>query len=128
MRGTLSEADYFAHEHVIVSYNGDLRGIVEDMLGKNRDVRCSVSSFANLGAIVDGTALLATVPALVAAQIRATRPHLKTPLPSSLPIAGAPAELLWPAVSDDDEPCQFARAKILAIAKTVQGTKRPPVR
>src|SRR5262245_27512299 len=39
---TLSEAEYFAQDHVIVSYNGDLRGIVEDMVGKNRKVRCSV--------------------------------------------------------------------------------------
>ncbi len=29
---TLSEAEYFARDHVIVSYNGDLRGIVEDVI------------------------------------------------------------------------------------------------
>lgn len=29
-----SERDYFAQEHVIVSYNGDLRGVVEDYLQK----------------------------------------------------------------------------------------------
>jgi hypothetical protein len=26
----VSEKDYFAHEHVIVSYNGDLRGVAAD--------------------------------------------------------------------------------------------------
>src|SRR3954470_13251885 len=36
----LTEAEYFAHRHVVVSYNGDLRGVVEDLYGKNRDVRC----------------------------------------------------------------------------------------
>ena len=124
---TLSEADYFAHDHVIVSYNGDLRGIVEDLVGKNRKVRCSVSSFANIGAIVDGTAMLATVPELIAVKILAARPHLKTkPLPPTMKIEGSHAELLWPAVTDDDEPCKFVRAKIREIAKTVQGTKRPP--
>jgi len=124
----LSEAEYFAHDHVIVSYNGDLRGIVEDLVGKNRKVRCSVSSFANIGAIVDGTAMLATVPELVAVKILAARPHLKTkPLPPTMKIEGSHAELLWPAVTDDDEPCKFVRAKIREIAKTVQGTKRPPV-
>lgn len=46
----LSEAEYFAREHVIVSYNGDLRGIVEDPFEKTRKIRCSVSSFANPGA------------------------------------------------------------------------------
>ncbi|HEY8925104.1 MAG TPA: LysR family transcriptional regulator [Polyangia bacterium] len=124
--GRLTEAEYFARDHVIVSYNGDLRGIVEDMHGKARKVRCSVSSFANIGAIVDGTAMLATIPELVAVKILATRPHLKTrPLPSTLKIEGSHAELLWPAVTDDDEPCKFVRAKIREIARRVVGTKRP---
>jgi len=125
----LTEAEYFAHDHVVVSYNGDLRGIVEDLYGKARKVRCSVSSFANIGAIVDGTAMLATVPELVAVKILATRPHLKVkPLPSTMKIEGSHAELLWPAVTDDDEPCQFVRAKIREIAKAVVGTKRPLAR
>src|SRR5262249_27649421 len=48
----LTEAEYFASEHVIVSYNGDLRGIVEDLFGKARRTRCSIASFANLGALI----------------------------------------------------------------------------
>jgi LysR family transcriptional regulator, mexEF-oprN operon transcriptional activator len=122
----LTEAEYFARDHVIVSYNGDLRGIVEDLYGKARKVRCSVSSFAHIGAIVDGTAMLATVPELVAVKAVATRPHLRTKrLPSSIKIEGSHAELLWPAATDDDEPCKFVRAKIREIAKAVPGTKRP---
>ncbi|MEA2700335.1 MAG: LysR family transcriptional regulator, mexEF-oprN operon transcriptional activator [Myxococcales bacterium] len=118
---TLTEAEYFARDHIIVSYNGDLRGIVEDMFEKTRHIRCSVSSFANLGALVDGTAMLATIPELVATQIRATRPHLKTkPLPFS--IKGAHAELLWPSATDDDEPSKFVRAKITQIAKKLGGS------
>jgi LysR family transcriptional activator of mexEF-oprN operon len=117
---TLTEADYFARDHVIVSYNSDLRGIVEDTYHKARNVRCSVSSFANIGAIVDGTAMLATIPEFVAAKIIATRPHLETkPLPSTLKIEGSHAELLWPAVTDDDDACKFVRAKIREIAKAV---------
>jgi len=123
---TLTEAEYFAHDHVVVSYNGDLRGIVEDLYGKARKVRCSVSSFANIGALVDGSAMLATIPELVAVKILATRPHLKTkPLPPTLKIEGSHAELLWPAVTDDDGPCKFVRAKIREIAKAVVGTRRP---
>lgn len=125
----LGEKDYFAHEHVVVSYNGDLRGIVEDVLQRQRKVRCSVSSFANLGTLVDGSALLATVPALVARQIRAVRPHLRT---SRLPFAlqGTPMELLWPAATDDDEACRFLRERIVALARTEQrssaGLAAPP--
>lgn len=118
LKRTLTEDDYFAREHVVVSYNGDLRGVVEDMLQKSRRVRCSVSSFANLGAIIDGSALLATVPALVAQQLRSVRPHLKTAtLPFSL--LGAPMELLWPAAVNDDEACRFVRDQIANIASEV---------
>ncbi len=114
---TLTHDEYFAHEHIIVSYNGDLRGIVEDMIGKTRNIRCSVSSFAHVGALIDGTSMLATVPQLVADQILLVRPHLKT---KALPFAlqGAFSELLWPVATDDDEPCRFVRAKILEIARS----------
>jgi LysR family transcriptional activator of mexEF-oprN operon len=120
---TLTEKEYFARTHVVVSYNGDLRGVVEDLFRKTRNVRCSVSSFAHLGALIDGTAMLATVPALVAEQIRAVRPHLKT---KALPfdIQGSYADLLWPASTDDDEPCRFVRAKIVEISGRVAGTER----
>jgi len=111
----LTEAAYFAHEHVIVSYNGDLRGVVEDLLGKARTVRCAVASFATIGALIEGTALLATVPELVAAQLRATHPRLRT-APVPLPIAGSAIELLWPAAADDDPVGQFVRGQIVAIA------------
>jgi len=121
--GKLSEAEYFAHEHVIVSYNGDLRGIVEDSFRKTRKIRCSVSSFSNLGGVIDGTSMLATVPVLIADEIRATRPHLKTrPLPFR--IEGSFWELLWPAATDDDEPCRFARARIAAIARELPAAHR----
>jgi LysR family transcriptional activator of mexEF-oprN operon len=116
----LTAAEYFARDHVIVSYNGDLRGIVEDALGKTRRVRCSIASFANLGAILDGTAMLATVPELVARHIRVTRPHLRTkPLPVDVQVQGSYMELLWPAATDDDEACRFARAKVVEIARSL---------
>jgi len=117
---SLSMEEYFAHEHIIVSYNGDLRGIVEDEVGRTRNIRCSVSSFAHVGALIDGTSMLATVPNLVADQILRVRPHLKTKaLPFSL--QGAFSELLWPVATDDDEPCRFVRSKILEIARSNRG-------
>lgn len=113
---SVRESDYFAHDHVIVSYNGDLRGVVEDIMQKTRRVRCSVSSFTNVGAIVDGSALLATVPSLVADQILRLRPHLRT---ARLPfdMKGGPMELLWPAVDDDDAAGRFLREKIVELTK-----------
>jgi len=125
--GRLREADYFAHEHVIVSYNGDLRGIVEDALRKQRAIRCSVSSFANLGALVAGSALLATVPDLVAHHLQRVRPELAIRrLPFAIP-SGA-SELLWPTAVEDDPPCRFVRDRIREIARTVSRGLRTRVR
>src|SRR5262249_45380723 len=41
----ISEKEYFSREHVIVSYMGDLRGVVEDYAGRSRNVRVSVPTF-----------------------------------------------------------------------------------
>src|SRR5690606_28377021 len=113
-----TEAEYFARDHVVVSYNGDLRGIVEDALGKQRRIRCSVSSFATLGTLIDGSSLIATVPGVVATYIRARRPHLRT---ATLPfrLGTTPTELLWPSTTDDDEPGRFVRSTVIEIAKRV---------
>lgn len=113
--GRATEADYFAAEHVVVSYNGDLRGVVEDVLRKQRRIRCSVSSFANVGAIVDGSALVATVPDSVAAQLRQARPHLRS-VRVPFQLSGNGTELLWPHTTEDDEASQFVRARIREVA------------
>lgn len=116
LRSKLDLPSYFAQEHVIVSYNGDLRGVVEDELGRQRRVRCSLASFAPLGAVVEGSNLLATVPELVAAEVRRTRPHLRT---TKLPFALAttPSELLWPLAVEGDEAARFVRALIVEVAE-----------
>jgi LysR family transcriptional activator of mexEF-oprN operon len=114
--GRLTEAAYFARDHVVVSYNGDLRGIVEDTLRKQRRIRCSVSTFANLGGLLDGSSLLATVPDLVAHHLRRAWPHLRIrPLPFAL--HGGASELLWPSTLDDDAAGQFVRERIREIAR-----------
>ena len=106
-----------------MSYNADLRGIVEDALQKTRKTRCSVASFSNIAAIVDGSTLLATVPRLVAAKAVVTRPHLRM---LELPIAldGASTDLLWPAATDDDEACRFVRNCIVELVADVVKTTR----
>lgn len=120
--GVVKEDDYFAHEHVIVSYNRDLRGLVEDLSrgARVRDVRCSMPSFAHVGAVVQGGPLLATVPALVARSIQAARPALRTAL---LPFdsGGSPTELLWPLATDGDAAHVFFRDLVRRVAQEVVG-------
>lgn len=112
---TLTERVYFGHEHVIVSYNGDLRGVVEDVFHKTRRIRCSVASFNAIGPIIDGSALLATIPEIVARPILALRPHLKMiKLPFEFPSTGM--ELLWPAALDGDDAFGFLRDELIALA------------
>ena len=125
MNSVLRERDYFASDHVIVSYNGDFRGVVEDALSKTRRVRCSVDSFAHVGAIVSGTNLLATVPTLVANDLLALRPHLRAlELPFSL--QGTPMELLWPASKDDDEAANEEGEEAAAEARHAQAHAARP--
>ena len=122
---TLDRARYLAHEHVIVSYNGDLRGVIEDVYGVSRDVRISVPSFASIGALVEGSALLATVPRLVAAEVRRQRPALTTRA-VPFPLEGSAVELLGRAALADDEVVQALVGHIDAIAQSVAREARAP--
>jgi len=122
-RGKLTRARYLAHHHVIVSYNGDLRGIVEDMLGVQRSVSVSVPTFHSVGLVVEGSALLATVPELFARAIVARHPRLRTtPLP--FPLAGAPMELLWRRALDDDPAVRFVMERIVRVAEELEYDRR----
>lgn len=112
----LTRMSYLGHQHVIVSYNGDLRGVVEDLLGVSRSVRVSVPSFHAVGGLVEGSPLLATVPALVARDLARERPRLRVaPLPFTLP-AGK-MELLVRGPLADDPAVGFVRERIERIAR-----------
>lgn len=110
---------YLEHEHVIVSYNGDLRGIVEDLLGVQRRVRVSVPTFHSIGALVENSALLATVPLVVARELMSRRPRLQVAkLP--LELGSTPMELLWRGAVEDDEALRFIRGHIVEISRRLQ--------
>lgn len=115
LKPRFSEREYFAREHVIVSYNGDLRGVVEDSLHKQRQVRCAVASFAQVGEVLNGSPLIATVPIPVALHMQTLYPHLKS-APCPVALRGAPVELLWPQAVDGDEACRFVREHLARIA------------
>lgn len=110
-----TERDYFAHEHVVVSYAGDVRGVIEDALGKSRRVRVSVPAFSFVADVVDGSPLLATVPTLLAEHIIRSRPHLRSvALPFSLePVS---LDLLWPRATDGDPVASFFRGVLMKAA------------
>jgi LysR family transcriptional activator of mexEF-oprN operon len=119
----LTREQYFAREHVLVSYNGDLRGIVEDLLGMQRRVRVSVPTFGHVGPALDDTALLATVPEIVARHIVDKRPSLRTAEPPFV-LKGTPLELLWRNAQSDDEALRFVREHIARIATAAAAKSR----
>jgi LysR family transcriptional activator of mexEF-oprN operon len=107
---------YLAAEHVVVSYNADTRGIVEDALGVRRRVRLSLPSFEGIAGVVAGSALVATVPLMTARAIVALRPELRA-APVPLPLGSAPTELLWRDATHDDPALAFVREAITRAAK-----------
>jgi LysR family transcriptional activator of mexEF-oprN operon len=117
-----TEKAYLARDHVVVSYNGDLRGVIEETFGKQRRVRCAVASFSAIGAIVDGSRLVATIPIVFAPEILGVRPHLRT---SALPFEHQPGsiDLLWPTALDADPACRFVREALLEIARKREGRR-----
>ncbi|MCP3060640.1 LysR family transcriptional regulator [Myxococcus sp. K38C18041901] len=110
---------YLEHEHIIVSYNGDLRGVVEDALGIQRKVRVSIPSFHGVGDLVEGSALVATVPGMVARQVVALRPALRMVKPP-FAVEGSPLELFWRVTSEDDEALRFIREHVARIARSLR--------
>ncbi len=116
LRGPLTVRKYLEQEHVIVSYNGDLRGVVEDALGLARRVRVSVPSFQAVGALIEGSRLVATVPELVAREIRRTRPHLAL-LPPPFTVGRHPIELLSRAATRDDPAISFMRDNLREVVR-----------
>lgn len=116
----ISERDYFARAHVAVSYNADLRGVVEDVLHKQRKVRCSLGSFSHVGAVISGSEMLATVPQAVAGYILELYPALAiAELPFQM-IGGASVELLWPRALDEDDACRFLREELGEVARGLE--------
>lgn len=111
----LSRETYLAHPHVVVSYNADLRGIVEDSLGIQRDVRVSVPTFHDVGALVLGTRLMATVPRLVGRDAVRRHPKLRA-LPLPFALGGAPMELCVRSGLADDDAVRFVAGHVERIA------------
>lgn len=114
----ISEREYFAQDHVIVSYNADLRGLIEDLFHKQRRVRCSVGSFSHIGALVRGSPLLATLPDAVAAYTKQLYPALAIAEPPFV-MQGDGVELLWSTATSDDAAAGFVRERMLEVAAAV---------
>lgn len=107
---------YLSLNHVIVSYNGDFRGIVEDQLGPTqprRQVKLALSGFAAVPYVLQSAPLVATLPATLARRFASQFGLTSFALP--LPIQGQPVEMVWPRRKDADPAHEWLRAQISEV-------------
>lgn len=122
-------AAYLACRHVIVSYNGDMRGVVEDVLGRrgvSRDVALSLPRFASIAEVLSRSSLVATVPTSVARQFAKRYGLSVAPLPFSL--GSASLEMAWHRALDRDPGHAFLRDRVRACTRRALGIEEPPAR
>lgn len=105
---------FCARPHALVSFAEDLRGFVDDALaalGRTRHVAVSLPQFGSLGALLAGTALLATVPDYLAAALVAGGGLRAEPLPFESPAYAI--SMCWRAAADRDPAEQWLRGALV---------------
>lgn len=112
--------DYLGLNHVIVSYNGDFRGIVEDQLADRqlrRNVRMALPGFASVPYVVQSAPLMATLPAPLAYTFARTFGLQTVELP--LDIRSHPVEMVWHRRKDADAAHAWLRERVAEIVVEV---------
>lgn len=123
-RGKLTIDDYCNRPHALVTYAGDLRGLIDEALeadGRNRDVIMSVPQFGTLPSILSKTDYLATVPAYVARTFTALGGLRDEALPLASPTYDL--SIAWRLVADSDPAEALLRKTMVSIFGTL--TKKP---
>jgi len=117
--------EYCRRPHVLVSFAGDLRGVVDDpleQLGRRREVVFSVPQFGSLPAVLAGTDLLATVPEYAARALSAGSGLRVSPLPFEGP--SFPITMAWRAAVDKDPSQAWLRQAIVAAMQEPEESRR----
>lgn len=114
---------YLALQHVLVAPRGDRTGVVDIELavrGATRRIAVVVPSFADAGALVASSDLIATLPASIARQLAATHPLRLRAVPIALPPNRI--RLVWHDRLDRDPAATWFRCALLAA---LPATVRP---
>ncbi len=116
--GTLDLPTYLAHEHILVSQNGDLSGAVDERLGElglARRVVASAARFSALPSWLTRSPVLATLSADIAQEMARTQGLHTRPLPFA--VDGYDIQLAWHRRLDDDAAASWFRALIERVAQ-----------
>jgi LysR family transcriptional regulator, mexEF-oprN operon transcriptional activator len=112
-------AQYLARAHVVVSYNGDMQGFVEDALGGRgiaRDVVLSLPRFSAIPSILKSAPLVATLPEALARKFAKEHRLQVAPLPFELPRHAL--EMAWHRARDRDDGHAWLRGEVMRALAT----------
>ena len=116
VRSKLTLEAYCERPHVLVTYAGDLRGLVDDQLennGRSRNVVFSVPQFGTLPSILAKTDYLATVPAYVARAFTALGGVRNEALPMASPTFDV--SIAWRLVANNDPAEVILRKTMMSV-------------
>lgn len=117
--------EYCRRPHALVTFAGDLRGFIDDVLlqlGRSRRIVCSVSQFASLPSVIAGTDLLVTVPSYLGNVFDALPGLSVDPLPLVGPTF--PLSLCWRASTDRDPGHRWLRGELVKLCAECTTGKR----
>lgn len=110
--------EYCARPHALVTYRGDLAGVVDEelaRLGRARRVVLGLTGFALLPLVLAGTDMLATVPDMVAETLAAHGGLRIDPTPFQAP--AHTVLLSWRGATDADPAERWLRATIVEVMR-----------
>ena len=127
-RTRLTMRDYTTCRQAIVTFDGELRGRIDDELaarGLARNVVLGTSRFAALPALVAGSALVASVPELIGRSLAGSNGLAYARLPFGIE-PGRPS-LAWHRRAEADPASRWLRTLIVgAVREVVAATRRAP--
>ncbi len=116
MKLTLTLADYKAAEHLVIVSAGTGHGQVDELIQKagiERIVRLSVPHFVSVGHILQGTALVATVPERLALKLK--EPFGLTLRTHPVKLPEAPINVFWHAKVHREPANQWLRGVVFEL-------------
>ncbi|WP_462402638.1 LysR family transcriptional regulator [Pseudomonas sp. Marseille-QA0332] len=111
--GPISLDDFCARPHALVSFAGDLSGIIDEALeriGRQRHVVLAVPQFNGLGSLLAGTDILATVPDYTAEPLTAAGGLRAEDPPIEVP--SFELHMAWRGAQDNDPGERWLRSRI----------------
>ena len=115
---TISLDAYCERPHALVTYRGDLTGVVDDELarmGRSRRVVLGLTDFALLPLVLAGTDMVTTVPEFIAETL-ASHGGLRID-PTPFPAPSSPMLMAWRGATDGDPAERWLRERIVEIVR-----------